>query len=73
MDAYDVVAEASQLIEDNLAQLQIETEARRFRIRTRSNLACRCLTCQAETFTTYEWLRRIRRPNPRPETAEEAT
>ena len=73
MDSYDVVAEATQLIEENLAQLQLETEARRFRIRTKSNLACRCLQCQAETFTTYEWLRKIRKPNARPETAEEAT
>jgi len=69
-DEYDVIAEAAGLIEENLSRLQTETETKKFRIQSKSKLACQCASCRVETFSTLIWLQDIRKSNSKPTTAE---
>ena len=69
-DEYDVIAAATDAVEDQLGLLEALSDANKYRMDESSRLICRCPSCRGETTALVGWLWGIRRPEPLDKTAD---
>jgi hypothetical protein len=61
-DGYDVINEATDVIEVKLGILEALCEANKYRIEEGSRLICRCLSCRGANSSLNGWLWDMRQP-----------
>ena len=66
MNDYDIMSEASDLVDCKLAMLEALQESRKFQIDTRSRIVCRCPSCRSANEKDLAWLHQMRASSQQP-------
>lgn len=64
---YDIISEATKVVDNQLALLEALYEAKDTQAKARSKLVCRCPACQAYRQSTLAWIETMRSSQPETE------